>query len=78
MAEAMGRLSGCRINLYFGIGLVREAKGGPGNGQDINGSLNWKMPNDFPSGWLKYNADGIIKNIKDIIVNTSGSPIEFK
>ncbi len=81
MAQELGELSGNRMKLYLSKGFVRMSYDSPNyagaNGQDIEGSLNRPIKG-FASGWIRYGANGSVKDIKDIIIHIAGSPIEFK
>jgi len=81
MADALGELSGNRLNLYLSKGFVRMSYDNtslPGaQGQDIQGSLT-KPTTAIPGGWTRYGPGGSIQNIKDILVHIAGSPLEFK
>ena len=85
MGDALSALSGNRLNLYLSKGYVNMSYDHPdpcpgyraSQGQIIEGSLT-RQSGIIPGGWLRYNANGTTKNIRDIIIHIAGSPVEFK
>ena len=81
MAEALGELSGNRLNLYLSKGFVRmsydNSSSVSARGQNIEGSLT-KPTAGLPGGWIKFGPNGSIQNVKDILIHIAGSPVEFK
>jgi RHS repeat-associated protein len=81
MANALGDLSGNRLNLYLSTGFVRMSYDNPtsvgAKGQDIEGSLT-RPSRLLPGGWMRYSPGAEPSKLKDILVHIAGSPVEFK
>jgi RHS repeat-associated protein len=82
MANALGELSGNRLNFYLSTGWVRMSYDNTnlpgGHGQDIEGSLSFPSA-AAPAGWIRYGPLGkSVRHFKDILVHIAGSPLEFK
>jgi RHS repeat-associated protein len=83
MAEQLEGLSGNRLNIYLSRGLVHEAYDNTNfsgaNGLDIEGSLSLPISTVPFNGWIRRQPnDPFITQVKDILIHTAGSPIEFK
>ena len=77
---ALSELSGNRINFYLSTGfsnmIYDQADYPNAGGMRINGSQTGKSIQGLPAGWLKYNGKGSTL-LRDVIINLSGSPVEF-
>ncbi len=79
--EALNELSGNRLNFYLSTGFTNLIYDDPtyskAAGLKIDGSQTGKSISGLPAGWLKYNGSGSTL-LRDVIINLSGSPVEFR
>src|SRR6185436_15383509 len=74
-ANALGNLSGNRLNLCLSTGFCKLYNDDPtasgAGGILISGSMNGPNQSDMPSGWLKQSHSKNHKMLKDIIIHLS-------
>ncbi|SDE00606.1 RHS repeat-associated core domain-containing protein [Niabella drilacis] len=85
MGAALQDLSDNRLNFYLSKGFALMSYDDPNAGSGyaspkgftVEGALTIRT-RQYPGGWIKYSPTNAIQSVKDIIVNLSGSPVEFK
>jgi RHS repeat-associated protein len=78
---ALNRLSGERLTFYLSTGYSNthydQADYFNAGGMRIGGSQTGLSKQNLPAGWLRYNSQGSTL-MRDVIINLSGSPVEFR